>query len=84
MTKGLEKSSNTKLKLYKATLKPDHMEEDVAKDKTHRNMYNALKRSCKVNYYQEKCKQYKQNTKKLWGVINETLKKSRVLLDIRL
>ena len=77
MTKGLEKSSNTKLKLYKATLKPGHTDEDVVKYKTHRNIYNTLKRSCKVSYYQEKCKQYKQNTKKLWGVINETLNKSK-------
>ena len=31
MTKGLEKASNKKLKLYKITLKPDHTEEDVTK-----------------------------------------------------
>ena len=77
MMKGLEKASNTKLKLYKAILKPDHTEEDVAKYRAHRNIYNTLKRSAKLNYYQEKCKAYRQNTKKLWGLINETIKKTK-------
>ena len=77
MIKGLEKASNTKLKLYKMTLKPDHTEEDVAKYKAHRNIYNTLKRSAKLNFYQEKCRLYKQNTKKLWGLINETITKTK-------
>ena len=53
ITKGLEKASNKKLKLYKVILKPDHTEEDVTKYKAHRNIYNALKRSAKMTYYQE-------------------------------
>ena len=69
MTKGLEKASNTKLKHYKVILKPGHTEEDVVKYRVHRNIYNALKRSAKLNYYQEKCKLYKQNTKKLRGLM---------------
>ena len=77
MTKGLEKSSNKKLKLYKVILKPDHTEQDVMKYKAHRNIYNTLKRSAKITYYQEKCKSYKQNTKKLWGLINETIRKTK-------
>ena len=28
-----------------------------------------------MTYYHEKCSQFKQNTKKLWGIINETIKK---------
>ena len=77
MMKGLEKASNTKLKLYKVILKPDHTEEDAAKYRVHRNIYNSLKRLAKLNYYQEKCKAYRQNTKKLWGLINETIKKTK-------
>ena len=76
MTKGLEKASNTKLKLYKVILKPDHTE-DVVKYRVHRNIYNVLKRLAKLNYYQEKCKLNKQNTKKLWGLIDETIKKTK-------
>ena len=31
MTKGLEKASTIKMKLYKVTLKPDHTEDDIEK-----------------------------------------------------
>ena len=74
MTKGLEKALTIKMKLYKATLKPSHTEEDIAKYKTHQNLYNSLKRTAKMTYYCEKCSQFKQNTQKLWGIINETIK----------
>ena len=75
MTKGLEKASNTKMRLYKTTLKPSHTEDDIEKYKMHQNLYNCLKRTTKATYYCEKCSQFKQNTKKLWGIINETIKK---------
>ena len=76
MMKGLEKASNTKLNFYKVILKPDHTAEDAAKYRVHRNIYNSLKRLAKLNYYQEKCKAYRQNTKKLWGLINEIILKN--------
>ena len=47
MTKGLEKSSNTKMKLYRATLLANDTEEDITKNKHHRNLYNKPKRSAK-------------------------------------
>ena len=75
MTKGLEKSSSKKMKLYVTTLSPKHTEEDIAKYKTHRNLYNKLKRSTKEEYYRAKCLKFKQNSKKLWSLINETIKK---------
>ena len=28
-----------------------------------------------MTYYREKCSQFKQNTQKLWGIINKTIKK---------
>ena len=74
MTKGLEKASTIKMKLYKATLKPNHTEEDIEKCKTHQNLYNSLKRTAKMTYYCEKCSQFKQNSQKLWRIINETIK----------
>ena len=75
MTKGLEKSSITKLKLYKSTLSPKHTPENVARYKTHRNLYNKLIYTTKEEYYREKCLQFKQNSKKLWSIINKTIKK---------
>ena len=35
MTKGLEKALTIKMKLYKATLKPNHTEENIEKYKMH-------------------------------------------------
>ena len=58
-TKGLEKALTIKMRLYKATLKPNHTEEDIEKYKTHKNLYNSLKRTAKMTYYREKCSQFK-------------------------
>ena len=35
-----------------------------------------VKRAAKLKYYQQKCIDYKQNTKKLWGLINKINKKT--------
>ena len=37
---------------------------------------NKIKRTAKLGYYQQKCIDYKQNTKKLWGLINKINKKT--------
>ena len=37
---------------------------------------NKIKRAAKLGYYQKKCIDYKQNTKKLWGLINKINKKT--------
>ena len=75
MTKGLEASSKTKLELYKRTLRQDSTPEDVVKYKAHRNLYNSLKRQLRSNYYNSKCELYKSNVRKLWALINNTIKK---------
>ena len=33
-------------------------------------MLQRIKRKAKMNHYQEKCKMYKKETRKLWNVIN--------------
>ena len=43
MTRGLEESSKTKLKLYKKTLVHGSTPGDIKKYEEHRNLYNALK-----------------------------------------
>ena len=54
MTKGLEKVSTIKMKLYKATLKPNHTEDDIEKYTKHRNLYNSLKRTAKMTILSSK------------------------------
>ena len=38
-------------------------------------MYNSLKSKLKKDFYHAKCIDYKQNAKKLWSLINNTIKK---------
>ena len=59
MTKGLDKASNTKMRLYKTTLKPNHTLGDIEKYKMHQNLYNDLKRAARMTCYREKCSQFK-------------------------
>ena len=38
-------------------------------------MYNSLKNQLKRNYYCTRCLEYKQNAKKLWSLINDTVQR---------
>ena len=42
----------------------------------HTSHYNQIKRACKIQYFQSKCHQYKNNTKKLWELINKSIGKT--------
>ena len=73
MTKGLERAGKTKLKLYRKCLESTSTGADRKEYTEYRNIFNNLKRNLKVQYYQQKCNQYKDNVKKLWALINETI-----------
>ena len=75
MTKGLQVASKTKHQLYKVSLKEDSTLEDLENYRHHRNLYNKLKRKLKMDYYQLRCESFKNNTKKLWSLINNTITK---------
>ena len=75
MTKGLEKASKTKTKLYKRCIQKDNTEQDQKQYKTYQNHYNRLIKIAKKNYYQEKCNAFKNISKKLWALINSTVNK---------
>ena len=75
MTRGLEDSSKVKLKLYKKSIQKGSTKEDQNNYIQHRNVYNELKRKVKHDYYQPKCKAFKDNSKKLWALINNTITK---------
>ena len=75
MTRSLAVSSDKKLKLYKKTLSATCTEEDIKVYKTYRNRYNALKRKLRSDYYRVKCTEFRQNARKLWSLINNTIKK---------
>ena len=75
MTHGLEQSSRKKMRLYKKTLTTDCMPADQTRYKEYRNIYNKLKCKLRRDYYWLRCEEYKKNAKKLWGLINNTIKK---------
>ena len=75
MTRSLALSSEKKLKLYKKTLSATCTEDEIKVYKSYRNMYNALKRKLRSEYYRVKCTEFWQNTRKLWSLINNMIKK---------
>ena len=75
MTKGLERAGKTKLKLYRKCLAVTSTRADRKEYSEYRNIFNNLKRNLKAQYYQQKCNQFKDNVKKLWALINETIRK---------
>ena len=77
LTKGLEAATRKNRKLYKKTLHRNHLEEDVIAYKKHRNLLNRLRRTARQQYYNNKSLEYKNNTKKLWALINQTIKKCK-------
>ena len=77
LTKGIEKSSHKKNKLYKETLKREASATTIEIYKNYRNAYNKLKRQAKIQYYRTRAEEYKSNTKKLWQLINSTISKNK-------
>ena len=75
MTKDLENASKTKLKLYKKSIQTNSTEADRQQYVDHRNSYDKLKRHMRIDYYQSKCKAFKDNSKKLLALINNTIMK---------
>ena len=75
MTKELEQVGKTKFKLYRKCLEVTSTRADRKEYSEYRNIFNNLKRNLKAQYYQQKCNQFKDNVKKLWALINETIRK---------
>ena len=64
-------------KLYKKSIVNEASEQDVIRYKNYRNCLNRLKRKLKTDYYQNLCTSLKNNTKKLWEIVNHTLGKEK-------
>ena len=77
MTTSLEQSANKKNLLYKQTLQNNSTPADVNNYKIYRNTYNRIKRHAQETYYQKKALDFKNNTKKLWKLINKVIRKRR-------
>ena len=79
MTTGLETASQNNKKLYLETLRKGCPVSVMEKYKSSRNLLNRLKRTTMKSYYITKCTEYKDNTRKLWHVINQTIGKQSIV-----
>ena len=76
LSKGLTKSMDKCLYLYKKTITTDAKDEDVKKYKSYRNCLTKIKRKACTEYYIKQCYNLKSNMKKLWNLINKIIGKS--------
>ena len=72
---GIQKCLQKQRVLYQAMLRSGKKEASK-KYKCYRNTLKKLTRHSKSQYFQAKCTEFKNNSKKLWGLINQTISRS--------
>ena len=70
------KCSKKQKRLYKQSIKKNATAIETIRYQEYRKVLNRAKRNFKVSYYHDLCKKLKNNTKKLWDVVNQTIGKS--------
>ena len=75
VTYGLSMSISKSKRLYKKSITYGAGESVILKYKTYRNCLNKVKRMAKIDYYRKLCISLRNNTKKLWEIVNHTLGK---------
>ena len=70
ITKGIMRSMTKLKQLYIKMLKNKENTTDIEKYKNYRRILQQVKRKTKMHYYRSKCKEFKNDTRKLWSVIN--------------
>ena len=77
LTQGLLRSIKKQNKLYNLHLNDKKNVDKYTKYKEYRNTLRKVLRYSRVNYYIAKCNEYKHESKKLWSLMNEVIKKER-------
>ena len=75
LTSSLLKCLRRQHTLYQQTLRGNKVEV-AEKYKSYRNTLKKLIRYCKSQYYLNKCIEFRQNSRKLWAMINRVISKS--------
>ena len=87
ITKGLSNSIRRQKKLYQLQLHTSDPD-DISRYISYRNTLKKLLRRSKLSYFNKKCIEYKQNSRKLWQLINQVInkipKKSQVIESLRI
>ena len=77
MTKGIKNSIAKHKKLYKMTLQKNSNSSILEKYQNHRKILQLVKRKAKTQYYRSRCKEFKNDTRKLWNLINTITGKTK-------
>ena len=81
-TKGLKNSSIKCMKKYKAVMHLPHNSNEYESYKIYRNMYNKIRRKAKSSYLHKLIVDNRNNSKKLWGILNKILGKTKNKKDM--
>ena len=73
MTPALLKSSHVSDKLYRKCIGRDKFDHHTLQFIEYRNTFNRIKRRAKVSYYSSRLSNYKNNSSKLWKILNEVI-----------
>ena len=79
---GIYKCHKKQQQLYKRTLKQSSTDVDHLRYKTYRNKLKQVQRKAKEDYYRTKCTEYRNNTSRLWKMINKLTNKTNNKTDI--
>ena len=82
MSKGLHKCYKKQHQLYKITLRQFRSDLEKQRYKTYRNKLKQIQRKAKEDYYKAKCIEYRNNTSRLWKMINKMTNKINDKTDI--
>ena len=74
MTPGLNRCSKKRLDLYKKSL--NGKEVDIIKYRQIRDLLKKVKRARHFSYFNDKCIEFKNNSKKLWEMVNNIIGKT--------
>ena len=82
VTNGILRSIKKQKKLYIASTEKNATGNTIEKYKRYRNCLTKIKRQCKIDYYNKKCIDLKNNSKKLWLFVNQVTKKCTNKTDV--
>ena len=77
VTKSIMNSIAKQKQLYKKTIQQKHDTVALEKYKVYRKALQQVKRKAKTHYYRSRCKEFKNDTRKLWNLINTITGKTR-------
>ena len=77
ITKGISKSMNKCLKLYKISIKNRATAQSISQYKKYWNALTKIKRKAKIDYYINQSYALKSNMSKLWNLINNVIGRIR-------